>query len=300
MPQALNALSLLHQDHQQVQALLRRLEKSDEEGEQRSLCQQVVDELRTHTEIEERVFYPYLRDATAREDLFQEASIEHETVKELLDQLPGEKPGSPRFKAVVKVLADYIEHHVREEENEIFPQVEQTGVDLQALGEALQQCREGKLDTKRKPAAQARAPEPEPAREPAVASGPSKQDDERFLKDHEDGLSRSTQHAKWIHSPDDKPERDGQTLATRSLDVIRAWADARGARPATTPGGDTERLRVMRFDFPDYDKGLQSVSWEAWGSTFQERDLVFLYQETKTDGRQSNFFRLDSPEREDG
>mgnify|MGYP001118539030 CR=1 FL=1 len=109
-------------------------------------------------------------------------------------------------------------------------------------------------------------------------------DDERYVDEHGDQLSASVRRAKWVHGPEDRPERDGQTLATRSLEVIRAWADA----------------RVLRFDFPGYDRELQPVSWEAWGDTFTSRDLVFLYQETLSSGRQSNFFRLDSPEREDG
>jgi len=324
MPRALNALRLLHQDHQQVRALLRRLERAEKEDEQRTLCEQVVDELRTHTRIEEEVLYPYLREATAREDLFQVASIEHETAKELLEQLPKEELGSPRFKAVVRVLSDYVEHHVQEEESEIFPQIEESGVDLLALGEALQQSRDGTLETsapdgeddddiERRDGATARgngaangksgsngSNGAELADGDVMAANPSPEDDERFVREHEDELSRSTQHALWIHAPDEQAERDGQTLATRSLDVIRAWADVRGARPATTPGGDTERPRVLRLDFPGYDDGLQEVSWDAWGSTFQERDLVFLFQDTKADGRQSNFFRLDSPEREDG
>lgn len=125
--------------------------------------------------------------------------------------------------------------------------------------------------------------------------------DERFVEEHAEGLSRSTRHAKWIHSPDDRPQHDGQTLATRSWEVIRHWADTRGARPATTPGGDADTPRVLRFDFPGFDKQLQPMSWEAWRRTFESRDLVFVYhQEMKADGAQSNFFVLDSPEREDG
>jgi hypothetical protein len=57
---------------------------------------------------------------------------------------------------------------------------------------------------------------------------------------------------------------------------------------------------VLRFDFPDYDDGLQPVSWDAWLRVFQDRELVFLFQQHRKDGRQSNFFRLDSPYREDG
>lgn len=89
-------------------------------------------------------------------------------------------------------------------------------------------------------------------------------------------------------------------MATRHPEVIRRWAEARGGRPATTPGADPRRPRVLRFDFPDYDKGLQEVSWDDWLRTFEERDLVFVYQETMKAGNQSNFFRLDSPHREEG
>lgn len=321
MPRSMNALDLLRRDHRYVQALLKKIGKADAENEQRELCRQVLDELRTHTEIEEQVFYPYLREATAREDLFQEASIEHDTAKQLMAQLPQEQPGTPRFKAMVKVLAEYVEHHVQEEEKEIFPQVEKTGVDLQALGLALQECRDGKdpmaetgdalpddnprqaekADGHGKGAQSDDSDEDEDSNMPhGLDAKAHKRDDERYLREHEgEGLSRSTERAKWIHSADDKPERDGQTLATRNVDVIRAWAQARGAHPATTPGGDTERPRVLRLDFPGYDKNLEPVSWDAFARVFQERDLVFLFQDKKADGDQSNFFRFDSPERND-
>ena len=78
-------------------------------------------------------------------------------------------------------------------------------------------------------------------------------------------------------------------------------------QPADTRSGnfprghhDTGNPRVLRFDFPDYDKGLTQVTWDAWAKTFQDRDLVFLFQPHMKSGKQSNFFRLDSPEREDG
>jgi hemerythrin-like domain-containing protein len=330
MPRTPNALDLLRRDHRHVLALLKQFDKAEAENEQRELCDQIVDELRQHTDIEERVFYPYLREATAREDLFQEASIEHDTAKQLMEQLPKEQAGTPRFRAMVKVLGEYFEHHLKEEETEIFPQVEKTGVDLQALGEALQECREGhdpmadagRADGERANGhtrkadhesngngngnghagngrAAADRSEAEGDEQPQWST-PSVKDDKRFLKEHGDELSRSTTHAKWIHSTDDQPDHDGQTLATRNLDVIKAWAEARGGRPATSPGGDPERPHVLRFDFPDYDKNLQPVSWEAWGRVFQERELVFLFQEKMKAGNQSNFFRLDNPHREDG
>jgi hypothetical protein len=124
--------------------------------------------------------------------------------------------------------------------------------------------------------------------------------DRTFIERHRSKLSPSTLRAKWIHSPDEHEDRRGQTLATREPDVIRAWAQARDATPATV-GAREDRPRTLRFDFPGYGgRSLRPVDWEAWLATFQERDLVFLFQEHKRDGRESNFFRLDSPEREQG
>ena len=128
-------------------------------------------------------------------------------------------------------------------------------------------------------------------------------DEEReFLAEHADELSDSTLRAKWIHSPDEPADRPGQTLATQSREVIQAWAEERGGRPATVEGTERDgRLGVLRITFAEEGRSrLQEASWDDWFRTFEERQLVFLYQEQKKDGTQSNFFRLDSPEREDG
>ena len=134
---------------------------------------------------------------------------------------------------------------------------------------------------------------------PSSRAASSAGEDEQFVEEHGDQLSPSTKRAKWIHSPDETEDYPGQTLATRNIDVIKAWAAARNAIPATTPEGDPERPRVLLFDFPGYKNGLQHVSWEAWSRVFRERELVFLFQQHTKDGKQSNFFRLDSPHRED-
>src|SRR3954451_1829842 len=86
----------------------------------------------------------------------------------------------------------------------------------------------------------------------------------------------------------------GQTLVTRDHDVIRAWAEARGAVPATVRGRTSrQRPRVLRLDFPGYGgEALQEGSWDDWFATFDERDLDAVYQEHTSDGRPSNVFRL--------
>jgi Rho termination factor, N-terminal domain len=113
--------------------------------------------------------------------------------------------------------------------------------------------------------------------------------------------SRSLEYSQEVTSPEDEPEREGRSLATTHHEVIREWAEARDGRPATVEGTEHgDHLGVLRFDFGDQTDRLREVSWEEWFATFDARRLNFIYQETRSDGRQSNFFRLDNPEREDG
>jgi hypothetical protein len=126
-------------------------------------------------------------------------------------------------------------------------------------------------------------------------------DERSFVQRNAAKLSPSTLRAKWTHEPGEHEDRPGQTLATRSPDVIRAWAGARRAKPATVARREGQRPRTLRLDFPGYGgRRLEPVDWDAWLRTFKERDLVFLYQEHRRSGEDSNFFRLDSPKREEG
>jgi hypothetical protein len=112
--------------------------------------------------------------------------------------------------------------------------------------------------------------------------------------------SRSLQYSQEVTSLDDDPEREGRSLATTSHEVIRHWAEERDGVPATVEGTEHgDHLGVLRFDFGGDDERLRQVSWEEWFATFDARELNFIYQEARKDGRQSNFFRLESPHRED-
>jgi hypothetical protein len=129
-----------------------------------------------------------------------------------------------------------------------------------------------------------------------LGAGP---DDGRLRQGPE--ASRSLEYSQEVTSTDDEPEREGRSLATTHHEVIREWAEARGGRPATVEGTEHgDHLGVLRFDFGDKTDRLREVSWEEWFETFDARRLNFIYQETRSDGSQSNFFRLDNPEREDG
>jgi Rho termination factor, N-terminal domain len=114
--------------------------------------------------------------------------------------------------------------------------------------------------------------------------------------------SKSLKYSQEIASTDDDPERPGRSLVTTHHDVIREWAESRKAVPATVEGTEHgDHLGVLRFDFPGYGGDrLREVSWDEWFGTFDQRRLNFIYQEERSDGSPSNFFRLESPDREDG
>jgi hypothetical protein len=123
--------------------------------------------------------------------------------------------------------------------------------------------------------------------------------DEGHLRTGEE-TSRSLKYSQEITSLDDEPEREGRSLATTSHEVIRQWAEERNGVPATVAGTEHgDHLGVLRFDFGGDNERLRQVSWDEWFETFDARELNFIYQEERKDGRQSTFFRLESPHRED-
>jgi hemerythrin superfamily protein len=136
-----DATALLQRDHAEVRKLFKEYEKlADAEGdadERQALAQQICTMLTAHAAIEEEIFYPAAREAEVESDLLDEAEVEHASAKDLIAQLESMSPDDELFDAKVKVLGEYIEHHVQEEEGEIFPQCRRAKMDLAALGEAL-------------------------------------------------------------------------------------------------------------------------------------------------------------------
>jgi hemerythrin-like domain-containing protein len=131
-----DAIALLKQDHRTVSALFEEFEKADEE-EQSTIAQRVCQLLTVHATIEEELLYPAAKEAfedEEEEDLVNEAEVEHGSAKELIAKIEGMSNDDEHFKATVKVLGEYIKHHVKEEENELFPQLKKTELDLKELG----------------------------------------------------------------------------------------------------------------------------------------------------------------------
>lgn len=134
-----DALALLRADHQAVQQLFQQFEKTRSEDRKAVLAEQICKELTVHAQIEEEIFYPAVREAIRDEDLIDEATVEHQSAKDLIAQIESGGPQGELFDAKVKVLGEYINHHVREEQNEMFPQVRKTKLDLKELGQRLQE-----------------------------------------------------------------------------------------------------------------------------------------------------------------
>jgi hemerythrin-like domain-containing protein len=131
-----SAIALLSEDHEYVKKAFRAFEKMDEE-DQPALVKQVLQALKVHTRIEEEIFYPAVRKAIKDQDLRNEAEVEHDSAKVLIRQLERMKPSDPKFAATFTVLGEYVNHHVKEEESEMFPKARRARVNLKGLGAKL-------------------------------------------------------------------------------------------------------------------------------------------------------------------
>jgi hemerythrin superfamily protein len=134
-----NAIAMLKADHRKVESLFKEFEGADDAATQERLAREIVQELAVHAELEEQVFYPAVQAALGEEasDLVMEAVIEHGSLKMLIGQIEDTEPGDELFKPSVKVLKEYVQHHVKEEENQMMPKASRAGVDLEALGEEM-------------------------------------------------------------------------------------------------------------------------------------------------------------------
>jgi hemerythrin superfamily protein len=135
----MDALEMLKEDHQKVADLFEELDSKEEMGKMKRLFDQIKKELETHTYIEENVFYPAMERHEELRDLVKEAYEEHRQVKALLGAISGLTRDRDKFYAKMKVLKDSVEHHVEEEEDELFPKVEDIYDDeqLELLGQEL-------------------------------------------------------------------------------------------------------------------------------------------------------------------
>ena len=135
--QAQDAIAMLTADHKKVKKLFADFDKLKDAGsdeDKASIVDQICNELKIHTELEEEIFYPAVRKAIDDGDLMDEALVEHAGAKDLIAQLEDASPEDDLYDAKVTVLGEQIGHHVKEEEGDMFPKAKKAKVDTEALG----------------------------------------------------------------------------------------------------------------------------------------------------------------------
>lgn len=132
-----DAIKLLKADHKEVKTYFKQYESLEDDREKQVLADKICLALTVHAQIEEEIYYPATREAINDDDLLDEAEVEHASAKQLIAEIQAMKAGDRLFDAKVTVLGEYIDHHVQEEETEMFPESRDSDLDLKTLGEAL-------------------------------------------------------------------------------------------------------------------------------------------------------------------
>jgi len=132
------AVRLLKADHREVEGWFDEYEQLEDDAEKLELFNRIALALKVHTTLEEEIFYPEER-GDVEEDMLDEAYVEHDGAKKLIAEIEAMQPGDEYYDAKVKVLGEYIKHHVKEEEQPggIFAQAKKGDEDLEAMGERM-------------------------------------------------------------------------------------------------------------------------------------------------------------------
>lgn len=136
-----DAVELLTADHKAVKNLFETYQKLvDKESDSKeliALANKICEALTVHAQVEEELLYPAMRKNFDTQELIDEAAVEHATVIALIEQITSGNRRDPLYDAKVKVLGEYVDHHVKEEEGEIFPKAKKLKIDLNSLGKAI-------------------------------------------------------------------------------------------------------------------------------------------------------------------
>jgi len=134
---ALDATEFLTAEHAAVSTLFAEFEKMPSPAEKKRLADQICTELSVHAQIEEEIFYPAVKLALKDKELIPEARVEHAALKALIMQVEGVKTEDEMFDARIKVMFEYVKHHVALEQNEMFPKAKSTSLNMEVLGAKL-------------------------------------------------------------------------------------------------------------------------------------------------------------------
>lgn len=129
-----DATSLLKADHKLVDKLFLEYESTNSNSKKKLIVEEICRELTIHAQVEEEIFYPAVQKALKDHELVPEATVEHSTLKDLIAQVKDVEPDGDMYDAKIKVLSEYVKHHVKEEESEMFPEAKSTKLDMNELG----------------------------------------------------------------------------------------------------------------------------------------------------------------------
>jgi hemerythrin superfamily protein len=129
-----DAIAILRADHKLVSGLFDDFEKTRSSARKAKIVEQICVELTAHALVEEEIFYPAVKAALKDKELVPEATVEHQSVKDLIAQVRGVQPDGEMYDAKVKVMGEFVKHHVKEEQNEMFPKAKASRLDMVALG----------------------------------------------------------------------------------------------------------------------------------------------------------------------
>lgn len=176
-------IAMLKDDHKRVKKSFRDFErvKSSKDSEScQQLVEQVCNELTLHTKLEEEFLYPAAKGALKEADLVNEAEVEHGSAKALIEQLKGMSPDDEKYAATFIVLGEYVKHHVKEEETEMFPQLGKArGIDWETLADEMNARREELTQELMPEDIEAEAQDGETEQAGGVAAGAARQSAQR-------------------------------------------------------------------------------------------------------------------------
>lgn len=134
----ISAVEFLKHDHREVEEYFEEYEDLEDDAGKAELSARICQALKVHMQIEEEIFYPAAREAIGDDDLLDEAVVEHAGAKRLIDEIESMEIGDDLYDAKIHVLGEQIKHHVKEEEEELFPEAERSAMDLKAVGKELE------------------------------------------------------------------------------------------------------------------------------------------------------------------
>lgn len=131
------ATALLIADHKLVSGLFADYEKASTKAMKKKLVSQICLELSVHAQVEEEIFYPAVKKALNDHELVPEVTVEHASLKTLIAQVENVEPDGEMYDAKIKVLSEYVKHHVKEEQDEMFPKAKATHLNMVELGDKI-------------------------------------------------------------------------------------------------------------------------------------------------------------------